>query len=57
LQVVSYKTRGKRIFKMAPIHHHFELLGWKETKVVRVFLIITIILCVISLASLRMDLF
>jgi phospho-N-acetylmuramoyl-pentapeptide-transferase len=34
LQVVSFKTRGKRIFKMAPLHHHFELLGWKETQVV-----------------------
>lgn len=37
LQVVSFKTRGKRIFKMAPIHHHFELSGWSETKVVHVF--------------------
>lgn len=37
LQVASFKLTGKRIFKMAPIHHHFELSGWKETKVVRVF--------------------
>ena len=38
LQVASFKTRGKRIFKMSPIHHHFELKGWKETKVVIRFL-------------------
>lgn len=49
LQVVSYKTRKKRIFKMAPLHHHFELSGWKETKVVAVFWLVTFILCAISL--------
>lgn len=49
LQVASYKLRGKRIFKMAPLHHHFELSGWKETKVVAVFWMITIVLCAISL--------
>ncbi len=49
IQVVSFKTRGKRVFKMAPIHHHFELSGWKETKVVAVFWSITLILCVISM--------
>lgn len=49
LQVVSFKTRGKRIFKMAPLHHHFELCGWKETKVVAVFWLVTLILCAISL--------
>lgn len=37
LQVISFKTRGKRIFKMSPIHHHFELSGWSEQKVVYVF--------------------
>lgn len=57
LQVTSYKKRGKRIFKMAPIHHHFELSGWKETKVVRVFWITTVILCFIGLVSLRLKLF
>jgi len=45
IQVVSFKLRGKRVFKMAPIHHHFELSGWKETKVVTVFWLITIVLC------------
>lgn len=49
LQVISYKTRKKRIFRMAPLHHHFELGGWKETKVVRVFWIITLLLCILSL--------
>lgn len=49
LQVTYYKKTGKRIFKMAPIHHHFELSGWKEGKVVSVFSIITLILCVIGI--------
>ncbi|MDD2189444.1 MAG: phospho-N-acetylmuramoyl-pentapeptide-transferase [Eubacteriales bacterium] len=49
LQVASYKTRKKRIFKMAPLHHHFELNGWKETRVVAVFWIATFVLCSISL--------
>ncbi|QOX63557.1 phospho-N-acetylmuramoyl-pentapeptide-transferase [Anoxybacterium hadale] len=48
LQVVSYKTRRKRIFKMAPLHHHFELSGWKETKVVGVFWLATFLLCVVG---------
>lgn len=49
LQVSYFKiTKGKRIFKMAPIHHHFELCGWSETKVVGIFTIITILLCVIA---------
>ncbi len=53
LQVGSFRLRkGKRIFKMAPIHHHFELSGWAETKVVARFWIITIILVMIGLASL-----
>ena len=50
IQVTYFKkTGGKRIFKMAPIHHHFELCGWSETKVVAVFSIITAILCLIAL--------
>lgn len=52
LQVWYFKkTGGKRLFKMAPIHHHFELCGWKETKVVAVFWLVTIALCVISLLA------
>ena len=53
LQVGSYKTRKKRIFLMAPIHHHFEQKGWKETQVVVRFWIITIVLVLIGLASLK----
>ena len=52
LQVGYFKvTGGKRIFKMAPIHHHFELCGWSETRVVAVFSIITAILCIIALMA------
>lgn len=51
LQVASFKLTGKRIFRMAPIHHHFEQLGWHETKVVAVFSIVTVILCLIALLS------
>lgn len=52
LQVSYFKlTHGKRIFKMAPIHHHFELCGWKENKVVTVFSIVTAILCLIGLLA------
>jgi phospho-N-acetylmuramoyl-pentapeptide-transferase len=40
LQVASFKTRGKRIFRMSPIHHHFELAGWAETQVVQRFWIV-----------------
>ena len=53
LQVAYFKkTGGKRLFKMAPIHHHFELCGWSETKIVAVFSIITAILCLIGLLAL-----
>lgn len=50
IQVVSFKTRGKRVFKMAPIHHHFELCGMSETKVVMMFYSITFILACIGFA-------
>lgn len=53
LQVGSYKLRGKRIFRMAPIHHHFELKGWPEPKVIVRFWIITVILVLIGLASIK----
>ena len=49
LQVISYKTTGKRIFKMSPIHHHFEMCGWKETKIVGVFCTVTLLLCIVEL--------
>ena len=52
IQVTYFKKTGsKRFFKMAPIHHHFELCGWSETKVVAVFSIITAILCLIALMA------
>lgn len=51
IQVVSFKMTGKRVFKMAPIHHHFELSGWPETKVVAIFAIVTAVLCVIGLLA------
>jgi phospho-N-acetylmuramoyl-pentapeptide-transferase len=44
IQVASFRATGKRVFKMAPIHHHFEQCGYKETKVVRMFVIVSIIL-------------
>jgi phospho-N-acetylmuramoyl-pentapeptide-transferase len=54
IQVYSFRMRGKRVFKMAPIHHHFELLGWKEPKVVVRFWIAGICLSLIALASLKL---
>lgn len=51
LQVSSFKLTKKRIFKMAPIHHHFELKGWHETKVVSMFSIATVVLCLIALLA------
>ncbi len=53
LQVLSFKILGKRIFRMAPIHHHFELLGWQETKIVIRFWIIAIILALCTLLTLK----
>ena len=53
-QVASFKTTGKRVFKMAPIHHHFELKGWPEPKVIVRFWIISIILAMIGLLSLKL---
>jgi phospho-N-acetylmuramoyl-pentapeptide-transferase len=54
LQVASFKLTGKRIFKMAPIHHHFEQIGWPESKVIVRFWIIGIILGLISIGSLKL---
>ncbi len=53
LQVVSYKLTGRRIFRMAPLHHHFELKGWPEPRVIVRFWIVTIILVLVGLASLK----
>ena len=53
MQVTYFKiTHGKRIFKMAPIHHHFELCGWSETRIVAVFTVVTALLCLVALMAL-----
>src|SRR5256714_3693393 len=54
LQVASFKLTGRRIFKMSPLHHHFELSGWRETKVVVRFWIIAIIFALVSLSTLKL---
>ena len=49
LQVIYFKlTHGKRLFKMSPIHHHFEMCGWKETKIVLVFATVSALMCVLA---------
>ncbi|KPL28325.1 MAG: phospho-N-acetylmuramoyl-pentapeptide-transferase, partial [Acidithiobacillales bacterium SM1_46] len=53
LQVASFKLTGKRIFRMAPIHHHFELKGWPEPRVIVRFWIISLILVLVGLATLK----
>jgi phospho-N-acetylmuramoyl-pentapeptide-transferase len=54
IQVVSFKTRGKRVFRMAPLHHHFELIGWSEPKVITRFVIAAIIFALFSLTTLKL---
>lgn len=54
IQVASFKTTGKRVFKMSPVHHHFELSGWKESKVVFRFVIVAILFALLSLATLKL---
>jgi phospho-N-acetylmuramoyl-pentapeptide-transferase len=53
VQVVSFKLTGKRVFRMAPLHHHFEKKGWAESTIVIRFWIITIVLALIGLATLK----
>jgi phospho-N-acetylmuramoyl-pentapeptide-transferase len=53
MQVTSYKLTGKRIFRMAPLHHHFELKGWPEPRIIVRFWIITVILVLFGLATLK----
>ena len=53
VQVVSFKLTGKRVFRMAPIHHHFELKGWPEPRVIVRFWIISVVLVLIGLATLK----
>jgi phospho-N-acetylmuramoyl-pentapeptide-transferase len=54
IQVFSFKTRGKRVFKMAPIHHHFELVGWAEPKIIVRFWIASIMSGLVALLSLKL---
>ncbi|MDE1713508.1 phospho-N-acetylmuramoyl-pentapeptide-transferase, partial (plasmid) [Chromobacterium amazonense] len=54
IQVGSFKLTGKRVFRMAPLHHHYELKGWKETQVVVRFWIITMMLVLIGLSTLKL---
>jgi phospho-N-acetylmuramoyl-pentapeptide-transferase len=54
LQVISFRSTGKRIFKIAPLHHHFEMCGWSESKVTVRFWIIAIILMLLSFATLKL---
>ena len=54
VQVASFKLTGKRVFRMAPIHHHFEQLGWSEPQIVMRFWIIAFVLAMVGLASLKL---
>lgn len=54
IQVASFKLRGKRVFRMAPLHHHFELIGWAEPKVITRFLILAIVFALFSLTTLKL---
>jgi phospho-N-acetylmuramoyl-pentapeptide-transferase len=54
LQVASFKTTGRRIFKMSPIHHHFELSGWKENTVIVRFWILSVLFALLGLATLKL---
>jgi phospho-N-acetylmuramoyl-pentapeptide-transferase len=54
IQVISYKLRKKRVFRMAPIHHHFELKGWAEPKIIVRFWIIGIILGLVAISTLKL---
>lgn len=53
-QVISYKCWGRRLFKMAPIHHHFELMGWPESRITVRFAIISLVLCLLALITLKL---
>jgi phospho-N-acetylmuramoyl-pentapeptide-transferase len=54
VQVISFKLTGKRVFRMAPIHHHYEQLGWKEPTIVIRFWIVAVVLALIGLATLKL---
>lgn len=54
IQVVSFRTRGKRVFRMSPIHHHFELGGWHENQVITRFWILSLAFALMGLATLKL---
>jgi phospho-N-acetylmuramoyl-pentapeptide-transferase len=54
IQVASYKLRKKRVFKMAPLHHHFELVGWSESKIIIRFWILALIFALFALTTLKL---
>ena len=54
MQTTSYKLTGKRVFRMAPIHHHFEMKGWAEPKIIVRFWIVSVMLALIALSSLKL---
>jgi phospho-N-acetylmuramoyl-pentapeptide-transferase len=54
IQVASFKLTGRRVFRMAPIHHHFELVGWQEPKIIMRFLIMAIVFALLSLTTLKL---
>ena len=54
VQVISFKLTGKRVFRMAPVHHHYEQLGWKESTIVIRFWIIAVVLALVGLATLKL---
>ena len=54
LQVGSFKLTGKRIFRMAPLHHHFELMGWSESKIIVRFWILALVFALFSLTTLKL---
>jgi phospho-N-acetylmuramoyl-pentapeptide-transferase len=54
IQVASFKLTGRRVFRMAPLHHHFELVGWSEPKVIARFVILAIIFALFSLTTLKL---
>jgi phospho-N-acetylmuramoyl-pentapeptide-transferase len=54
IQVASFKSTGKRVFKMAPLHHHFELMGWAESRVIIRFWILALFFAVLGLSTLKL---
>jgi phospho-N-acetylmuramoyl-pentapeptide-transferase len=54
IQVISFKSTGKRVFRMAPLHHHFELAGWPESRVIARFWIVSILFSVLALSTLKL---